>query len=89
MGVVVEAIRTELLELLRGCGVFALDDQGIDQAFIRGECDIALESLEMDSLAIMEVCIALENTYGISITPKDLPTLTSLKALVDRIQEVS
>ncbi len=55
--------------------------------FIAGG-DVRLSELEIDSLAAMEICIAIETNFDVSIVPNDLPTFESLGALVKRIKEM-
>jgi acyl carrier protein len=54
--------------------------------FLAGD-DVRFDELEIDSLAAMELCIAIELELGVSITPADLPEIGSLVALVRRVQE--
>lgn len=55
--------------------------------FLAGEHDIRFEEFDIDSLASMELCIAIETELGVSIAPAELPELGSLMAVVRRVQE--
>jgi acyl carrier protein len=54
--------------------------------FVAGARDIAFDELEIDSLAAMELCIALETNSGVSILPAELPEFGTLGALVKRVE---
>lgn len=81
-------LRQFLLSALRDANVFGLDDPSIDRSFISAESDIAFGDLDMDSLARMEFCIALETGTGISITPEELQKFRSLGELLERLRQV-
>lgn len=57
------------------------------QDFVAGGTDIQLVDLDIDSLAAMELCIAIESNVGASILPQDLAKIGSLNKLVQRIRE--
>lgn len=54
--------------------------------FVSGTRDVALADLDMDSLAVMELCIALETNSGVSILPAELAEFASLGSLVKRVE---
>lgn len=78
-------IRQMLVEAMLGASVFGLRDQGLTDAFLAGEADVAIEALDMDSLGAMELCIAIEVNTGVEIVPDNLETLETLGALVAAI----
>ena len=53
-------VRTIIVDALEYASVFGLRDAGLTQPFLNGEQDARLDELAIDSLAIMELCIALE-----------------------------
>lgn len=53
--------------------------------FRDGVRDVPLSELEIDSLAAMELCIAIELNTGVSLAPADIAALPSLGALVERL----
>lgn len=55
--------------------------------FVAGTTDISFEDIEIDSLAAMEVCIAIETSLGVSILPAELPKAGSLAGLVKLVSE--
>jgi hypothetical protein len=56
-------------------------------AFLEGKGDIAFNQLEMDSLARMELCIALEVRTGIEVMPEQLDEIGSLARLADMLEK--
>lgn len=53
--------------------------------FRSGARDVPFSDLEIDSLAGMELCIAIEVNTDISLTPADVVAMPSLDALVQRL----
>lgn len=58
-----------------------------ERVFVEGG-DISLSELEIDSLAAMELCIAIEMNLDVAIVPNDLAQFESLGALLKRITEL-
>lgn len=54
--------------------------------FVAGRRDIRMADLEIDSLAAMELCIAIETNSGVSIAPGELAEVASLGALAERVE---
>ena len=54
--------------------------------FLAGVHDVPIDTLDMDSLAEMEVCIAIEVNAGVSIVPEQLRKIGTLGRLVALIQ---
>lgn len=75
------AARQTIIEALRLTN--SLEGLGAEHvaAFLKGDQDIALGELSLDSLARMELLIALEVEQGASITPDELPAFETLGAL--------
>jgi acyl carrier protein len=80
-------IRASLTEIFRDLGVFFLRDRNVEKQFIDGCYDANLEELNVDSLAAMEICIALEANWGATIVPDDLHRVGSLQALVNILRQ--
>jgi acyl carrier protein len=74
-----------LVEALETANIFELRNNGWAQEFLAGTRDVAFGDLDMDSLAAMELCIAIEVNAGVSILPDDLPKIGTLAGLVTRI----
>lgn len=74
-----------MVELLHACGVFTLREHGIEESFLAGEKDFPIGELQMDSLSAMEFCIALENRWGLSVSPADVGRLGTLDGLIARL----
>jgi acyl carrier protein len=79
------AMRRALVDLLRQCGVFTLLELGIEGEIIDGSGDLELSRLAMDSLAVMEVCIAIEDRWGHSIAPTELAVQGTVGQLARRL----
>lgn len=58
-----------------------------ERDFVEGRADIRLADLDIDSLAAMELCIAIETNVGASILPQDLAKIGSLDSLVTKVRE--
>lgn len=58
-----------------------------ERDFVDGGADIQLADLDIDSLAAMELCIAIETNVGASILPQDLEKIGSLDSLVKKVRE--
>lgn len=78
-------VRSRLVDILVEVGIFGLRDQGLEQAFIVAEIDPSFADLGLDSLSEMEFCIAIENEYGLSITPVELVKAKTLGTILRRI----
>lgn len=79
-------IRQIILDGLQAGSVFRVKDMGLTDAFLAGTADATFEELEVDSLAAMELCIAVELGTGVSLAPDDLEKIGSLQKLVARVQ---
>lgn len=79
--------RSTLVQMLRNAGIFGLRDDNLEQDFVLGVVNPLLKDLGLDSLSEMELCIAVENTFNVSISPASLSRFSSLDDLVTRITE--
>jgi acyl carrier protein len=80
--VIASDARRTLLDALIYANVGGVRDPVLRQAFLDGATDIRLNELEIDSLAIMELCITVEANSGVSITPDQLQKMGSLGEIV-------
>jgi acyl carrier protein len=80
-------LRRALAEVLRDSSVFFLRDESVEEQFIDGRYDVPLDQLDVDSLAAMEICIALEVNWGTALVPEDLQRVGSLQTLVGVVME--
>ena len=55
-------------------------------AFLEGEADVPIAELGMDSLDVMEFCISIELSTGVSVVPGDLQELGTLAKVADAIR---
>ena len=77
------AVRQALIDGLEAGGVSQANAIRFREPFLDGRIDATLEELGLDSLARMEVCIAIEVALGISLAPEELHRYRSLGSLVD------
>jgi len=71
---------------LAAADVHAMRDRALAPAFLEGRRDIRFTDLDMDSLAVMELCIAIEVNSGVSLVPEDLLKMATLYQLVARVR---
>ena len=79
------AIRTVVIDGLEAGAVRHASRNAFRDAFLDGSLDMGLAELGMDSLAKMELCIAIEVGTGVSLAPEDLDRHATLAALVTEI----
>ena len=75
-------VREALIEGLEAGGVGQASQVRFRQPFLDGTLDATFEELGLDSLARMEVCIAIEVATGVSLAPEELARYATLDALV-------
>jgi acyl carrier protein len=75
-------VRGLIVEALECSSVIALRDKNLTEAFLSGTHEVPVDLLDMDSLAEMEVCIAIEVNSGVSIVPDQLRKIGTLGKLV-------
>lgn len=75
-------IRQVIADALVYAGVprFAGSQEQAD--FVAGRRDIAMADFQIDSLASMELCIAIELNLGVEIVPGDLTMISTLGGIV-------
>ena len=78
-------IRTAILDGLAAGAVWQAKRAAFRDAFLAGEAAVPMAELEMDSLATMELCIAIEVGTGVSFAPEELERYASLGALADDV----
>lgn len=81
-----QQVRAVVVEALEYSNVIALRNKQLADGFLAGSDDVPIGLLEMDSLAEMEVCIAIEVHTGVSIVPEQLRRAGSLGRLVALIR---
>jgi acyl carrier protein len=74
-------VRQFVIEALEHAGVFSIRDEKIRTAFLNGTSEVNFKTLEMDSLARMELCIYIELNAGIELTPDQLEEIKTLECL--------
>lgn len=81
-------IRQVIADALSYASVPHFDRSAAAVGFVAGTSDIKMDELEIDSLAAMELCIAIETSTGVSIVPDDLSECGSLGKLSERVSEL-
>ena len=79
-------IREVIADALDYASVPRFRGSALREQFVSGTGDVSFDALEIDSLAAMELCIAIETSAGVSILPAELPEFGSLGALVKRVE---
>ena len=80
-------IREALIEGLEAGAVSKASQVRFRGPFLDGTLDATFAELELDSLARMELCIAIEVALGVSLAPEELERYPTLAALVTSIEE--
>ena len=78
--------RQAVFEALKVAATGAFNDE-MRRSFLAGESNFALAAFEMDSLANMEFCIAIELSTGITLLPPQLAELATTEAIEGFIRE--
>ena len=74
-------LREDLVALFLSSGVFSLRDEGVEDGFVAGTADPSLDSLGIDSLSEVEICVGVEKLWGVSLSPLQLRKLGTLNKL--------
>ena len=75
------AVRALLVGGMEAGAVGAIQNARTRAAWLEGSEDLPIARLDMDSLARMELCIAIELGTGIALSPSDLDGYASLGEL--------
>ena len=78
-------IRHLVAEALAYASVPNFQGSAVERAFLAATAEVPFSELEIDSLAAMEICIAIEANIGVSILPNNLAQIGSLAGLVRSI----
>lgn len=79
-------VRAVVAEAFRYANVHGVWNDALCRRFLAGEGDVALDQLELDSLAAMEVCIGIEVNSGVELVPDQLRKIATLRQLVDLVR---
>mgnify|MGYP003415176460 FL=1 len=80
-------IRLILVDGLEAGAVHQVNDVSTREAFLAGTRDLTFEELEMDSLAKMELCIAIEVGTGVSLAPEELGRFAAIGEIVTMLRK--
>ena len=75
------ADRQKFLDTLIEAGAGGIEEHPQFQEFLEGTGDIALSDITLDSLAVMEVAIAIEESFGVSLAPDRIINFSMLGQL--------
>jgi acyl carrier protein len=78
-------LRELVVSSLEDANVSAFPNNEARQAFIDGRSDLNFEDIEIDSLGLMQFCIAIESRSGVSIAPRELARFRSLGEVVHEL----
>lgn len=81
-----QQVRAMLVEALDAANVFAMREKQLAEGFLAGIAEVPFDALEMDSLAEMELCIAIEINAGVSVVPDQLRKIGSLQRLATLVR---
>ena len=79
-------LRRAVVDALKAAAPGALDDAA-REAFLAGKSNLLLAQLNLDSLARMEFCIAIELATGVTLLPAQLAALDSTDAVQHYVME--
>lgn len=77
--------KTDLIQVFRSAGVNSGELKDKFNQFINHQTDIRIKDLNLDSLIVMEVCIALEDKHGISLTVHEFKKLNHLSDIMSLV----
>jgi len=78
-------LRKALVQMLYVAGIFGLRDDNLESEYIEGKIDPGMDNIGIDSLSEMELCIAIERRWGVSIVPEELGSLKTLNGIIERV----
>lgn len=81
------ATRRFLLDALERASAVGIRKHPGRAAFLAGRADIEFGELEMDSLARMELCIAIEVRTGVEMPSEQLEEIGSLARLAEILEK--
>lgn len=76
----IEDIKEEIMTIVS-------DVSGFDMEEIKPDTDF-LKDLEIDSIKAIEITVAIEKKFKISVRDEDMPNITTLKQAVELVQKL-
>lgn len=74
-------MREVIISILRRSGASFSESEHLFEAFVKGEADVPMKNLHIDSLSTMEICILLEDEHSVSISPQQFGKFKNLSDL--------
>lgn len=65
---------------------FSLRNNGWTEDFLAGRREVAFGDMDIDSLAVMELCIAIEVETGFTILPDEIAQCATLGEVAKRVE---
>jgi len=81
-----DSLRRRVAEALRAA---IPADRARLAAFVEGRDECALTVFELDSLGLMEFCVALELSTGVALSPEDIQLAGSLAGVAEVLAKQS
>ncbi len=82
-----DEIRQMLADAVEGSTIVGQHRTRMLREFRAGASTVPFSELEMDSMGMMELCIAIEVNTGVEIVPAELAEMASLGEVVARVVE--
>ena len=64
-----------------------VDRVGMDEADVSDDPDATFESMGLDSLAFVEIQLAMQQEYGFTIPDEDAERIQTVRAAIDYVNE--
>jgi acyl carrier protein len=77
---VTEQIEKEIIAILS-------EVSGVDEAEIKPDTDLA-KDLEIDSIKAIEITVAIEKKFKVSVRDEDVPKIMTLRQAVDLVRQL-
>ncbi len=78
-------VRRLLVEAINSTSIFAFKAKGFEAPFVAGESDVPFSELDMDSLGVTELCIAIESSTGVELENSEVAGSTSLAEVAAKL----
>lgn len=78
--------RERFLQILKRSGVLGIDRHPDYDGFLKNEADIKVLDLHIDSLALIEIAIAIEEIFDVSLSPEKIGAKKTLAEILNLIE---
>jgi hypothetical protein len=80
-----DEVRRLLVEAVNSTSIFVFKAKGFEAVFLSGESDVPMSELDVDSLGITELCIAIETSTGVELESSEVAGSSSLAEVAAKI----